>query len=583
MTDLRIVTSLSDLPAGREDTAFAESPSDGSALAVTVVPGDRRKLRRGPVTLLIGTALSVRQLVPSLMTVEPAPILVGCLLPKPAILPLAVLGGFDQLETVAGRPEVQEILVSVPAVMAAQLRDLAERLNRLGKPWRYLPPLADQLAGVRAPRLTDAAVDDESHNSGPSESCRGAIGVDTTQLINRRPRPLDEAAISSSLAGKVVMITGAGGSIGAELALIAARFKPQRLILIDRSENALFDIDRQIGLRFPQLARRAVLHDVTQRDRTEDLMGELEPAVVFHAAAHKHVPMMEDHPCAAVENNFYGTRSIADAAHAAGCERFVMISTDKAVNPSSVMGATKRLAELYIRDLNRRSSTTFCMVRFGNVLGSACSLIPIWSDQLARGGPLTVTHPEMTRYFMTIPEAAGLVLQAGAYAGQPYLTDANDPQSGKASAGGEVFLLDMGQPIRIVEMAHRFLRLQGLAPDVDVKIKITGPRRGEKLYEELAYGSEDMLPTPHASIRLWRTDNASAAQMQQIVNQFDRLRDPRGDERKVWRETSASAIVTALRLRRPGNDQRASGMTYRRQHRSKTVVFTETTGNALRR
>ena len=516
---------------------------------------DRRRAPRGPGTLLVGTALTVRQLVPSLMTVEPAPMLLGCLLPKPAILPLAVLGGFDHLESIARRPEVQEILVSLPAVMEPTLRQLAATLNRLGKTWRYLPPLADQLAGVRAPRISppDAASTDPASAAaaGLAEPARLTIGVDPTQLINRRPRPLDEPAIAASLTGKPVMITGAGGSIGSELAAVVARFRPSRLLLVERSENALFEIDRQIAQRFPLLPRRAVLHDVTRREQTEDLMWQLEPAVVFHAAAHKHVPMMEDHPCEAVENNFYGTRSIAAAAAAAGCERFVMISTDKAVNPSSVMGATKRLAELYIRDLNRRSKTTFCMVRFGNVLGSACSLIPIWSDQLSRGGPLTVTHPDMTRYFMTIPEAAGLVLQAGAYAGQPYLTDATDPAAGRASQGGEVFLLDMGQPIRIMEMAHRFLRLQGFAPDVDVKIQITGPRPGEKLFEELAYGGEDMLPTPHPSIRLWAAAAAEPAQMQQITARFDRLRDPAGDGLRPWRDTAPAAVVTALRIAVP--------------------------------
>lgn len=484
--------------------------------------------RSGPGTLLVGTALSVRQLLPSLVTLDPAPTLLGCLLPKPAILPLAVLGGFDQLETIARRPDVQQVLVSLPAAMGEPLRAVAATLDRLGVTWRYLPPLADQLA--TPPRSF-------SHgNPGQPRS------VDPTQLIDRRPRPLDDAAISRRVAGKAVLITGAGGSIGSELAHVVARFGPSRLLLVERSENALFEIDRQIGRRFPDLPRRAILHDVTQQDRTLDLMQQHRPAVVFHAAAHKHVPMMENHPAEAVENNFYGTASIADAADAVGCERFVMISTDKAVNPSSVMGATKRLAELYIRHLDQRSDTTFCMVRFGNVLGSACSLIPIWSDQLSRGGPITVTHPDMTRYFMTIPEAAGLVLQAGAYA-----------------QGGEVFLLDMGEPIRILDMADRFLRLQGFAPGVDVKIQITGPRPGEKLFEELAYLGEDMRPTPHESIRLWETAPPDAAQIQRIVSTFDRLRDKSGDGSRRWRYTNPEAVVTALRALLPEMVTAAAG------------------------
>lgn len=477
-------------------------------------PSERRT---GPGTLLIGTALSVRQLLPSLLTLDPAPSILGCLLPKPAILPLPVLGGFDQLEAMVERPEVHQVLVSLPAAMDDRLRTIAATLDRLGVTWRYLPPLADQLAGHATPR-------------NPIRAATAPGGVDATQLIDRQPRPLDEPAIRETVTGKTVLITGAGGSIGSELAHVVARFQPGKLVLVERSENSLFEIDRQIARRFPDLQRETVLHDVTQRDRTLDLIQRVRPAIVFHAAAHKHVPMMENHPAEAVENNFYGTRSIADAAHEAGCERFVMISTDKAVNPSSVMGASKRLAELYIRHLNQNSGTTFCMVRFGNVLGSACSLIPIWTDQLGRGGPITVTHREMTRYFMTIPEAAGLVLQAGAYA-----------------EGGEVFLLDMGEPIRILDMADRFLRLQGFAPDVDVKIEITGPRPGEKLFEELAYTGEDMRPTPHASIRIWQAAQPELAQIQQIVSTFDRLRDTSGDGSRRWRDTSSDAVVTALR------------------------------------
>lgn len=458
--------------------------------------------------------MSVRQLMHALTAHEPRPRLLGCLLPRPALLPLPVLGGFDQIESLAGRPDVQQVLVSLPAVMEKQTRSIAATLDRMGVSWRFLPTLADQLAGMSTPRHT-------GH-------------VDPAELIDRRPRPLDEVAIFHALKNKTVLITGAGGSIGSELAGIVARFNPAKLVLVERSENALFEIDRQIGRRFPDLQKQAILHDVTQRDRTFDLVDQVLPQVIFHAAAHKHVPMMEDHPAEAVENNFYGTRSIADAADRCSCERFVMISTDKAVNPSSVMGATKRLAELYIRHLDRASSTTYCMVRFGNVLGSACSLIPIWTDQLAQGGPITVTHEQMTRYFMTIPEAAGLVLQAGAYA-----------------QGGEVFLLDMGKPIRILDMADRFLRMQGFEPNVDVKIQITGPRPGEKLFEELAYDGEDMSPTPHPSIRLWMTPPIDSARMTQIVATFDRLRDKTSDGSRRWRDASPDAVVTALRSTLP--------------------------------
>ncbi|MEM8737429.1 MAG: nucleoside-diphosphate sugar epimerase/dehydratase [Planctomycetota bacterium] len=501
--------------------------TSGADLNPTPRVPDRRPPRStGPATLLVGTAGTVRQLLPALGALEVKPALVGCLLPKPAILPLAVLGGFDQLASLAARPDVEQVLVSLPAAMGETLSKLAKVLDEIDVAWRYLPPLTDQLAGlVRASEVGDVA------------ERRGAVrgaGVDVARLINRRPRPLDDAAIASRVAGQTVLITGAGGSIGSELSAVVARYRPGRLVLVERAENALFQIDREMGRRFPGLPRRAVLHDVTQRERTADLLAELRPDVIFHAAAHKHVPMMEDHPAEAVENNFYGTRSIADAADACGCGGFVMISSDKAVNPSSVMGATKRLAELYIRGLDAKSRTTFCMVRFGNVLGSACSLIPIWTEQLAQGGPLTVTHPEMTRYFMTIPEAAGLVLQAGAYA-----------------RGGEVFLLDMGEPIRIMDMADRFLRMQGFTPGQDVAIDLTGPRPGEKLFEELAYHGEDMQPTPHPSIRLWQTGAADAGQLEQITAMFDRLRDRSGDGRRLWRDATPESVVLALRALLP--------------------------------
>jgi FlaA1/EpsC-like NDP-sugar epimerase len=338
------------------------------------------------------------------------------------------------------------------------------------------------------------------------------------------------------------MVTGAGGSIGSELARVVACFETAKLILVDRSENGLFQIDRAIERVFGDVNHSVVLHDITQADRTADLLGRLKPDVIFHAAAHKHVPMMEEHPAEALENNFYGTRSIADAADRASVDRFVMISTDKAVNTSSVMGATKRLAELYVQSLNARSDTIYSMVRFGNVLGSACSVLPIWTEQLSHGGPITVTHADMSRYFMTIPEAAGLVLQAGALA-----------------QGGEVFLLDMGEPVRILDLAKRFLRAQSFEPDIDVPIQITGVRPGEKLFEVLAYDSEDMATTPHQSIRIWGTAPPDASHMKQIIETFDRLRDSSANGSRRWRDAKSTAVVTALRSAIPEMVRAAAG------------------------
>ena len=405
---------------------------------------------------------------------------------------------------------LREAFVCLPRSMAAAAARAEDLLRAGGVKVTRVPPLAEWL---------------EADDRGPG---RAGGAFCPASLIDREPRPLDAESLRRLLGGRRVLITGAGGSIGGELARRVAGFGPAELTLVERSENALFEVDRQVGEAFTGVPRRAELHDVTQTDRTARLLSRLRPEVVLHAAAHKHVPMMEEHPALAVDNNFHGTRSVADAAAAAGCGTFVMISTDKAVNPTSVMGATKRLAERYVQHLDRLCDTTFCMVRFGNVLGSACSLIPIWTRQLAAGGPLTVTHRDMTRYFMTLPEAAGLVLQAGGYA-----------------RGGEVFLLDMGKPVRIVDMADRFLRAHGLEPGRDVAVRVTGPRPGEKLFEELACAGEDMTPTPHPSINRWRQRPASAAEMRRVVSAFDRLRPADGFD------PDPRAVVAALRLAVP--------------------------------
>ena len=499
-----------------------------------------------PRTLLVGTARSVTQLAHVLTVAEPLPDLAGCVLPDSAMdaaeqhpgLPCAVMGRLSELAAIVEKHAPDQVLVSIPLAMPEAIGQAAATLERAGVTWRFLPTLGDQLAGRTTSRITGGL----PTQVGLSHGGFVCSPIDPTRLIDRQPRPLDEQALRGILTGKTIMITGAGGSIGSELTRIVARFSPGKIVLVERSENALFEIDREVARVYPGLQRAAVLHDVTQRDRTFDIVAQHKPHAIFHAAAHKHVPMMETHPAQAVENNFYGTRAIADAADAAGVERFVMISTDKAVNPSSVMGATKRLAERYIQHLSGNSATVYSMVRFGNVLGSACSVVPIWTRQLEHGGPVTVTHPDMTRYFMTIPEAAGLVLQAGAQ-----------------SSGGEVFLLDMGEPVRILDLAARFVRLQGFDPGVDVEIKLTGKRPGEKLFEELAYHSEDMLPTPHASIRVWKTAPPTGSEVEQTIATFDRLRNKSGDARRTWRDATPAAIVNALQAAVPEMVHAAAG------------------------
>ncbi len=498
-----------------------------------------------PSVVLVGTSLSVYQLCHSLAVLDPAPRVIGCVLLDPAhpsqAIPCPVLGGFDQLAKVCESKKIDQALVSLPMSMAKRTEVATQALTQMAVPWRFMPTLSDQLAGLTPP---SSAPGDHAGSDTPTTDHRLAIGpqIDLARLIDRTPRPLDEQPIQATIADKTVLITGAGGSIGSQLAQVVCRYSPARLILVERAENALFQIDREIARAFPDQPRHTELHDVTNAPRTLDLVDRHQPDVIFHAAAHKHVPMMEDHPSAAIENNFYGTRSIADAAHTCGVRRFVMISTDKAVNPSSVMGASKRLAELYIQHENKLSPTTYSMVRFGNVLGSACSVLPIWSKQIAQGGPVTVTHPDMTRYFMTIPEAAGLVLQAGAYA-----------------KGGEVFLLDMGKPVNIMQLAKRFIAQHGLEPDKGMPIAITGIRPGEKMFEVLAYDGEDMTPTPHESIRIWESTPPDSARLQQIALTFDRLREKGGGHQHAWRGIGKDTILNALRNALPEMVESAAG------------------------
>ncbi|MBL9148843.1 MAG: polysaccharide biosynthesis protein [Phycisphaerae bacterium] len=475
--------------------------------------------------LLIGTVQTVRTLERQLALLPEPPVVLGCLLhdwpygdpPRKHVRDIPILGSLDALEDSCERLRPSVALVSLPAPMHDLITALRTRLRRLAVKDRFFPTLEDQLAGV-----------------GP----RTEFDVDLGTLIGRAPRELDEAAIDRVIRGKTVVVTGAGGSIGSELCRIIARFQPDRLVMVERSENALFEIDRQIARRWPGLRRHAALHDVVDALATKELFASIRPNVVFHAAAHKHVPMSEDHPASALDSNLFGTISAVDAAIVSGAERFVMVSTDKAVNPTSVMGMTKRLAEQYVQHVHAMhaqrkdgraasrttgASPTCSMVRFGNVLGSSGSVLETWKRQLADGGPITVTDPRMTRYFMTIPEAAALVIQAAAL---------HDP----TSETGEVFLLDMGEPIRIVDLATRFIRAHGLiprgaepgAPAIgDVAITYTGVRPGEKLFEELATDGEAVRPTRHSAIRVWGVPTPEPTKIAEMVHSLSAARRPR--------------------------------------------------------
>lgn len=354
------------------------------------------------------------------------------------------------------------------------------------------------------------------------------VEVSLHELLGRAPVNLDTPEMQRFLAGKRVMVTGAGGSIGSEICRQTMKFCPQRMLLLERAENNLFEIDRELRQRWIGADLQPIVADICDAERIAQVFDAERPQVVFHCAAHKHVPMMELNPCEAIRNNVLGTKTIADAAAAVQAQAFVMVSTDKAVNPTSVMGATKRVAELYVQSLNSRmedgglrieserlqttivnplssilhpqSATRFTAVRFGNVLGSSGSVVPIFQRQIEAGGPVTVTHPEMKRYFMTIPEASQLVMQAGAI-GQ----------------GGEIFVLDMGEPIRIMDLAKELITRNGLKLGVDIDIQVTGIRPGEKLYEELSCDNEQIVPTSHAKIHIWQLPPAAPNQIRQAI------------------------------------------------------------------
>ncbi len=307
--------------------------------------------------------------------------------------------------------------------------------------------------------------------------------VAVEDLLGRRPVHLDEQRIRERIQGKVVMVTGAAGSIGSEICRQIARFNPLAIVGFDEAETPLFQLDRELNNKFPGQTFYPEIGNITRPENVQQAMERYRPSIVYHAAAYKHVPMMERHVFAAVENNIFGTWNVARAAIDYGVEDFVMISSDKAVRPTSMMGATKRVSELVISALQKQSGTRFVAVRFGNVLGSNGSVVPIFKEQIAAGGPVTITHPEMRRYFMTIPEATQLVLQAFSI--------------GK---GGEIFVLDMGEPVRIVDLARNLVLLSGLRPDRDIKLEFTGLRPGEKLFEELNLQDEHLVPTSHAKI-----------------------------------------------------------------------------------
>jgi FlaA1/EpsC-like NDP-sugar epimerase len=374
-----------------------------------------------------------------------------------------VLGTGEALGALARKYEIDQVLIAIPSATGPQLVRILQFAIDAEVDYKMVPGLADIIHGAElGKQIRDVAVED---------------------LLGRKPVLLNEEKIRERIEGQTVMVTGAAGSIGSEICRQIARFNPLAVVGFDEAETPLFQLDRELNNKFPQLTFFPELGNITRSGNVRQAMERYKPSIVYHAAAYKHVPMMERHVFAAVENNIFGTWNVASAALDHGVEDFVMISSDKAVRPTSMMGATKRISELVISALQKQSSTRFMAVRFGNVLGSNGSVVPIFKEQIAAGGPVTITHPEMCRYFMTIPEATQLVLQAFSI--------------GK---GGEVFVLDMGEPVRIVDLARNLVLLSGLRPDRDIKFEFTGLRPGEKLFEELNLQNEHFMPTTHAKI-----------------------------------------------------------------------------------
>jgi FlaA1/EpsC-like NDP-sugar epimerase len=399
-----------------------------------------------------------------------------------------ILGTTAELKSLAQRIGADEALIAIPSATAVQMRALLAHCEESGLPSKTVPGMGELIDG----KVSVKAIRD----------------IDYRDLLGREVIRLDEDRIAGYLENARVLVTGAGGSIGSELCRQICRFNPSCLILYERAESPLYEIDLELRTDYPEAKVVSILGDIRDRSQLSRALSDHQPQVVFHAAAYKHVPMMELQPWKAVRNNILGTHQVMDLSREHGIERFVLVSTDKAVRPANVMGASKRVAELLVQNQNGCSlnSTKFMTVRFGNVVGSVGSVVPLFKKQIERGGPVTVTHPEVTRYFMTIPEACQLILQAGAM-----------------GEGGEIFILDMGTPVRIVDMARDLIRLSGFEPDADIKIEFVGLRPGEKLFEELITSGEGIVPTSHEKIMVLRGKKCDQERLYAVIDDLTDL------------------------------------------------------------
>lgn len=410
-----------------------------------------------------------------------------------------VIGKTGDIERIVRLKKVNDIIIAMPSASTAEMKSVIDRCKRAKCRVRIIPGINDLL-----------------DNASPLSMARD---VEIEDLLGREPVKLDIDSIAGYLTGRVIMVTGGGGSIGSELCRQIAKFNPARLMILDIYENNAYEIQNELKYNHPEMKLTVLIGSVRDMERMGEIFSKYRPDVVFHAAAHKHVPLMEFNPAEAVKNNIFGTLNVAQCADKYGAQRFVLISTDKAVNPTNVMGATKRVCEMIIESLDKRSKTEFVAVRFGNVLGSSGSVIPLFKKQIENGGPVTVTDPEVNRFFMTICEAARLVIQAGSLA-----------------RGGEIFVLDMGQPVKIVDLARDLIRLSGYEPDKDIKIVFTGLRPGEKLYEEVLMTEEGLKKTSHEKIFVGTLLDIDYQRLLDKLGMFDGYYDDPGRVRDILTE-----------------------------------------------
>ena len=405
-----------------------------------------------------------------------------------------VLGTIDDVEQIVKNHCIDEIIICIANINPQRKREIINICKKTDAKIKTIPGIYEIIDGkVNITKFRDVQIED---------------------LLGREPIKMNLDDMNGIIKDKIIMVTGGGGSIGSELCRQIVKYEPKQLVLIDIYENNAYDIQQEIKRHFPEIDLKVLIASVRDEHKMDKIFEQYRPEIVFHAAAHKHVPLMEDSPCEAIKNNVFGTQNVVNLSDKYNVKKFVLISTDKAVNPTNIMGATKRCCEMIVQTKNKTSKTEFVAVRFGNVLGSNGSVVPLFKKQIEEGGPVTVTHEEVTRFFMTIPEAVSLVLQASAMA-----------------KGGEIFVLDMGEPVKIIDLARNLIKLSGFEPNVDIKIEVTGLRPGEKLYEEVLMDEEGLQKTSNNQIRIGRPIDIDEAEFKKELNILKRVADNDQDEK----------------------------------------------------